>query len=364
MKKNGFIATSLLYAFFLVFISLFIVLLLNFMHNKLLVQKIDDNAKKTLSSINNLQLTDLNVGDYVKFKNETPVTGTAMPLSEEGTWIVAKKDNGNITLVSDLKAYKFKVNAALSTDNNIPRSHPMSISVFNEINDMTNPDMDLYRKSLMFKNYDSMSISIIDTKLLNELRNTEMDQNIKRALFNMNGSYVVLNSEYGDPYVNTYEYPEGNMSAYYLYNAYSFSNELNNDSTNLERLLNEYCNASSFDKDNKTISYSANNFFGYVDITSGSDKDSSGNIIENNYIDFCYYSSPVNYSHTAADLIVSDNITDQNDLITSIKSSNNTLRFRMDMEVHKDDQAHPIYIAGGKGISTDPYIVVDGVKQS
>ena len=36
----------------------------------------------------------------------------------------------------------------------------------------------------------------------------------------------------------------------------------------------------------------------------------------------------------------------------------------MDMEVHKDDQAHPIYIAGGKGISTDPYIVVDGVKQS
>ena len=333
------------------------------MHNKLLIQKINDNARKTLSSINNLQLTDLKVGNYVRFLNDNPAQ-TSNPLSEEGVWIVVKNDGENLVLVSDLKTSVNNIRASLSTDNNVYKYHPMTVSVFNELNGISIPGNDYYRSSLLFKNYDDMNIDIIDTGLLNEIRESDMDPIVKRTIFNMNGSYVVKNNNYDDPYVNNYEYPEGTMNAYYVYKVYNFSNQINSEPQELERLLNDYCNASSFDKDNKTINYNENNHFGYVDITSGSIKEDGTTVEENNYVDFCYYSSPINYTHPLSDLVVFEEENDINDLITSIKDSNNTLRFRMNMRVDKDDELTPIFIAGGKGISNDPYIITDGVKQS
>ncbi len=44
MKKNGFIATSILYTFFLVFLSLFVALIANYLHNRML--KLTKNQEK------------------------------------------------------------------------------------------------------------------------------------------------------------------------------------------------------------------------------------------------------------------------------------------------------------------------------
>ena len=51
MKKNGFIATSILYSIFLVFLTLFLALILAYLHNQILLQKINDAAKSNLLKI-------------------------------------------------------------------------------------------------------------------------------------------------------------------------------------------------------------------------------------------------------------------------------------------------------------------------
>jgi len=42
MKRNGFIATSILYSFFLIFITLFVALITNYLHNQVLISALDE----------------------------------------------------------------------------------------------------------------------------------------------------------------------------------------------------------------------------------------------------------------------------------------------------------------------------------
>ena len=71
MKKNGFIATSVLYSIFLVFLTLFLALILTYLHNQILLKKIDDEAWNNLIKINNTKITDLKIGDYVQFMDDS-----------------------------------------------------------------------------------------------------------------------------------------------------------------------------------------------------------------------------------------------------------------------------------------------------
>lgn len=367
MKKNGFIATSLLYAFFLVFISLFLVLLLNYLHNRLLIQKIDDNARDILSGINNTKLTQLKVGDYVVWKNASP-TAASNPLSEEGKWQVyqVSNDGKSIYMLSDLNASSTSVYYKLGSDR-VNKKHPMAIEVFYQMN-----RAGLYTRSLEFKNYTSMNIDLVDAATLASIRdNATMDPYTKRELFNMKGSYIIsVNNNYaGYGYKPTFTYPTGINGSYYLYKAYTFDNYRKTGDTSLlnkKALLESYCGASYNTSTNSPVySYTAggtvrNNPFGYVDVTDDSSKNDAGEIIHTQYLDFCYFASPVAYEHKTSDLIVIENESKNadGDFINTTLSPIYKLRFKMELVLNSSPN---IYIAGGKGIVNDPYIITNGV---
>ena len=48
MKRDGFIASSILYSFFLVFITLFIALIINYIHNQVLINTLDEASWEML----------------------------------------------------------------------------------------------------------------------------------------------------------------------------------------------------------------------------------------------------------------------------------------------------------------------------
>ena len=57
MKKDGFIATSVLYSFFLIFITLFVALIMNYLHNQVLIKKIDsEEFRKGIDGCKKLEL--------------------------------------------------------------------------------------------------------------------------------------------------------------------------------------------------------------------------------------------------------------------------------------------------------------------
>ena len=373
MKKNGFIATSLLYAFFLVFISLFVVLLLNFLHNRLLVYKINENARDSLMGINNRKIYDLTVGNFVKWKNLNP-TAKSNPMNENGTWIVAKvEESGDekiVYLMSDLITSAPSIRVALTSDNGVVTPHPMSLSVFNELNSMGG-----YVSSLKYyeTHNTGMEIDIVNAGLLEEIgRSDVIDSNVKRNLFNAGEDYVIkIDDKYSsNGYTTTYNYSEGNMPAYYLYRVYNFNNYNNVEGVSIDdknNLIQSYCGA-LYNAELDTIDYSYNNGagssnpFGYANIVKEKITNENNELIDNNYMDFCYNASPFEYTHNASDMVVLVNEHANSDLITTLKSYNYRLRLLMKVTVNKN--ADNIYMAGGKGISNDPYIITNGVKQS
>lgn len=100
MKKNGFIATSLLYSFFLVFCALLLALVGTFMHNRVLLNSIIGNIKNELSESGKKTLMGAEIGSYIKI----PLFSTGIKINTENlNWIVAEQDTTNktLTLVSD-----------------------------------------------------------------------------------------------------------------------------------------------------------------------------------------------------------------------------------------------------------------------
>lgn len=55
-KKNGFIATSLIYSFFLIFITLFLTIIADFLQNKVLLNTIENDIKEEIN--NSKYITD------------------------------------------------------------------------------------------------------------------------------------------------------------------------------------------------------------------------------------------------------------------------------------------------------------------
>ena len=65
MNKKGFIATSLIYSFFLVFCATLASYVAINIHNKMLLNKVTDQIREDLNSTK--YVTDMPVGSYVKF---------------------------------------------------------------------------------------------------------------------------------------------------------------------------------------------------------------------------------------------------------------------------------------------------------
>ncbi len=99
-EKNGFIATSVLYAFLVAFLTLFLGFMANFIQNKQLINRIEDMAREELDSYGNVRISDLKIGDYVvldTIDDEGDGTGTnslySSPINPDTKWILYKIDD-------------------------------------------------------------------------------------------------------------------------------------------------------------------------------------------------------------------------------------------------------------------------------
>jgi hypothetical protein len=100
--KNGFIATSVLYAFLIAFLTLFLGFMASYIQNKQLVNRIENMAEDELIKYGNIRISDLNVGDYVVFDTIDNVGDGATneliyssPISPNAKWILFKIDDAS-----------------------------------------------------------------------------------------------------------------------------------------------------------------------------------------------------------------------------------------------------------------------------
>lgn len=332
MKKNGFIATSILYSFFLVFISLFVALITAYLQNRILLSKMNEAAWDTLIGINNTKLSDLSVGDYIKF--DTSKEGSA--LNEDATWIVAyiveSGANKTIYFMSDLSAQKTEVNFKVSYDR-IAKVHPITPLIYREL-----VATDVYQKSFRRSGF---KVYIPTSSLLTKIKNQNVDQDKLDSIFDIKDDYLVLIDQ---------AIPNTNYQVDNFYEVKTYFFNLGSQQNNI---INNYCGG-YFNGNN--VVYNANNPFGYINVVKDSVKNEK-------YVDYCSYASSVAYNHPQSDLVVEKNEVKINgDIIDSVYSS--LYGYRLIAEITVNTGNEDTYIAGGKGIYMDPYLFTDGGKQT
>lgn len=349
MKKNGFIATSILYTFFLVFITLFVALITNYIHNQVLLAAIDEASIEQLNKINNTKLSDLKIGDRVKIK--TSKNNESTGLLKDGSWIVAY-------IVEEVASQKYTYYLLADTDVQSssfiftkqglknPRKYSISIDVYNELK-----SRGFYTNAIEYNIGKStnkqIEISMPTVSVLASIRNSGNSEIINNAIYNAGDDYLVYNDVAGLVY---------EQNTYYNFRKYYFDvDNFGKITSNGLSYYNEYCNASY---DGTKVSYDAANKFGYMHIQTEAQEDVSGTKKE--YIDYCIYASPVNYHHNPIDLVVNydDGIT--NDKASNTYSASYNIRLMGKITVDINDES--TYLAGGKGIATDPYLLADGSK--
>lgn len=335
-NKNGFIATSILYTFFLVFLSLFVALIANYLHNRILLAKIDETSREKLYGINNTKISDLTIGTHIKFKSDDNL------LNSDATWILANiEGSGSIKkyyFISDLTAAKIDVMYKIPEVDKVKKYHTLTVNLYENLQAHNE-----YNKAI---SYGGFKVSMVTSSFLAKVRNQVSDPFVLSEILNPGGSYLVyidatIPGTGPNGSTNTY-----NAGEYYELKRYNFS------SSNQTSLLSKYCGGSF----NGTIAtYVPNNTFGYINIDNEPiDKNTK-------YASYCYYASVVPYVHPMEEQVVQMPENKPNDLITSKLS--NLYNFRMVAEKELNSSATNTYIAGGKGTSIDPYIFTDGVKQ-
>lgn len=95
MNKKGFIATSLIYSFFLVFVTLFLVIIADYLQNKVLLNTIEKGIKDELNT--SIGILDLEVGQIFTFDRDLTIDG--VPFGIDSTWILAGIDYNNKDIV-------------------------------------------------------------------------------------------------------------------------------------------------------------------------------------------------------------------------------------------------------------------------
>lgn len=378
MKKNGFIATSILYAFFLVFVALFVGLILAYMNNQLLISKINDKARDTLSNINNTQMSSLKVGDFVSFKNNNNLRVSdldaranidpstiadeahhRLPLNSNSKWIVVSKTvNSNntttLTLIGDLDALNKSIETQYSHAR-VPKIQNISINVLRELNGNTSiyPDYSenaLARSLLIYDNVNgsnknNLNFDILDTKLLYQIKNdSSIPENIKSEIFNVKGSYLIHNDltsgDVGGQYSLNYQ------DGYYVYQAYNLTSYIGDPNTARSVIQSSCLGSINSNNGTPVASYDNSNPFGYINLSDASRvNETDQTLINEKYVDYCYYSNPTS------------------DLYTTLDTAYDYIRLKMNIVVSNDSNVAN-YIYGGDGTTINPYIVTDGVRQA
>lgn len=73
MNNKGFIATSLIYSFFLIFVTLFLGIIADYLQDKVLLNTIEKGIKEDLNSTMSIQ--DFEMGDILYFENPENISG-------------------------------------------------------------------------------------------------------------------------------------------------------------------------------------------------------------------------------------------------------------------------------------------------
>ena len=117
-EKNGFIATSVLYAFLVAFLTLFLGFMASYIQNKQLMNRIGDMAREDLEKYGNVQITDLKIGDYVVLDTiyddgiaDPPTSTYTAPINPDTKWILFKIDDSTEEDGTETVTYSFVSNA-------------------------------------------------------------------------------------------------------------------------------------------------------------------------------------------------------------------------------------------------------------
>ena len=343
-KKNGFISTSVIYSFFLIFVTLFLALILNYMHSRMLLNKVNESAQNDINKIRNARIANLNVGDYVYFElDETKTQDVINPT----TYILANKYEAGSN-----KTYEFYSNTNTVNPSYNSNSEFISINKFNDMRDTIKTYYKYYSVN------DTITVNLLSTDSLKNVRDNNTEPNLLNNIYNTDTDYIVYNNLSGTSYNENQYY---NMRKYAITsnNAEDIFNGNNPDT--LSNILASYCNVSY---SNDALAYPNNNIFGYGNVLNAT-------ISTPRYINYCYYANPENYTHEAKDGIVATDETIESDLIPNDDSDSDTQDevsqknyfYRISLRITiTDSTTNDLFIAG-KGTKEDPYILRTGGKE-
>ncbi len=167
MKKNGFIATSILYSFFLVFCSLLVGILATSMHNRLLLNDVKDTIKKDLVNINNKGSYNLKAGDFL-----------VMPLFKKGEGIYLKDSLWVVENINDNVIYVVSKEPILKTN-----KYTTSVIMQEELDKYYNQ----YTTTGFFPG--SPHVTYLTRSKINEHKNIS-NELIKSSLYDVTNDYI------------------------------------------------------------------------------------------------------------------------------------------------------------------------------
>ena len=126
MKKNGFIATSLIYSFFLIFITLFLTIIVDYLQQRVLLNEAEAGVKAELNKV--IGIKDFVAGDFISF--DSTCSGNDIPASRQ--YVVA-----NIVIDDASKCDGTHSDClilySLQLANSFTVAYPSSILTYNDI---------------------------------------------------------------------------------------------------------------------------------------------------------------------------------------------------------------------------------------
>ena len=336
-KKNGFISTSVIYSFFLIFVTLFLGLILNYTHNRILINRINEAALNDINKIKNARISNLNVGDYVLFELKDDIQDKINPT----TYILANiYEDGTYEFLSTTDTFNSSYNS---------ESEFLTIDKFNDLRDT-------YKNTYKYSDTNNnMNINIVNISSLKRVRDNITDNNILNDIYDTSTDYIVYNDLTSTPYQD---------NSYYNFRKYAITSDNIDDlftdvnPDDLSNLLSSYCNLTYT---NESLLYPNNNIFGYGNVLNAT-------ISTPRFINYCYYSNFENYSHLAQDGIVTKDETIPSDLIPNNNPSlseadQKDLFYRASLKLNINDSRDNDYFISGKGTKEDPYILRTGGKE-
>lgn len=177
MNKKGFIATSLIYSFFLVFCAMIAGYVAINIHNKMLLNRVIEQIREDLNTTK--YITDIPVGSYVKVNVKYAIDGNEIDISDLN-YNVLYTSGSKVVLVSNGIAFSLPK----ETNNIYPLTND---AINNQLFNFSNSCVSSYR-TLSFDDFDNI-LSTNDTDLI-------------KTFLNVNIKYVILNA----PSVNYFSY--------------------------------------------------------------------------------------------------------------------------------------------------------------